>query len=209
MNIVDIMRNGPLIPVLTIEDVAHAVPLATALVAGGIRVLEITLRTAAALDATAMIARQVEGAIVGVGTVTRMQDFHSALEAGAKFAVSPGFTPQLADGARATGMPFLPGVMTPSDVIAARTAGFHELKLFPAQQCGGIGMLKALAAPFPDVTFCPTGGITLETAQEFLALRNVACVGGSWVAPPAAVANGDWDAIVELARTAVRNLKRA
>ena len=209
MNIVDIMRNGPLIPVLTIEDVAHAVPLAKALVAGGIRVLEITLRTAAALDATAMIARQVEGAIVGVGTVTRMQDFHSALEAGAKFAVSPGFTPQLADGARATGMPFLPGVMTPSDVIAARTAGFHELKLFPAQQCGGIGMLKALAAPFPDVTFCPTGGITLETAPEFLALRNVACVGGSWVAPPAAVANGDWDAIVELARTAVRNLKRA
>jgi 2-dehydro-3-deoxyphosphogluconate aldolase/(4S)-4-hydroxy-2-oxoglutarate aldolase len=209
MNIVQIMQDGPLIPVLTIENAAQGVPMARALVAGGIRVLEITLRTAGALEAMAAIAAQVEGAIVGVGTVTRREDFRRAQDAGAVFAVSPGLTPDLAEGARAAGMPLLPGVMTPSDVIAAKAAGYQELKLFPAQVAGGIGMLKALAGPFPDVSFCPTGGITQETAKDFLALGNVRCVGGSWVAPPAAVAAGDWDKITQLSRAAVQALRRA
>jgi 2-dehydro-3-deoxyphosphogluconate aldolase/(4S)-4-hydroxy-2-oxoglutarate aldolase len=208
MNIRDILTIGPLMPVLTIEDTAHAVPLARSLVAGGIRVLEITLRTRAALEAARLIATQISEAVVGVGTVTRAEEFVLAKQAGARFAVSPGFNADLAAGAQACGLPFLPGVMTPSDIIAARTAGYHEFKLFPAVQCGGVGMLKALAGPFPDVSFCPTGGITLESAGEYLAQRNVLCVGGSWVAPPAAVASRDWGQIVDLARRAVRELKR-
>lgn len=202
MNILDIMRVGPVVPVIVIEDLAHAVPLAKALLAGGIRVLEVTLRTAPALEAIRLIAREAPDAIVGVGTITRPTDFADAMDAGARYGVSPGLTPALAQAARDSGLPFLPGVMTPSDVIAARMAGFRELKLFPAQQAGGIGMLQALAGPFPDVTFCPTGGITAETAPQFLALPNVACVGGSWLTPKAALAAGDWDRITELAREA-------
>jgi 2-dehydro-3-deoxyphosphogluconate aldolase/(4S)-4-hydroxy-2-oxoglutarate aldolase len=200
MNVLDVMRVGPVIPVIVIEDLAQAVPLAKALVAGGVRVLEVTLRTAPALEAIRLIARDVPDAIVGVGTLTRPQDFAHAADAGARFGVSPGLTPAMVQAAHETGLPLLPGVMTPSDVIAARMAGFNELKLFPAQQAGGIGMLKALAGPFPDVTFCPTGGITAETAPTFLALPNVACVGGSWLAPKAALATGDWGRITELAR---------
>lgn len=202
MNILDIMRVGPVVPVLVIEDLAHAVPLAKALLAGGIRVLEVTLRTAPALEAIRLIAREAPDAIVGVGTIARPTDFADAMDAGARYGVSPGLTPALAQAARDSGLPFLPGVMTPSDVIAARMAGFGQLKLFPAQQAGGIGMLQALAGPFPDVTFCPTGGITAETAPQFLALPNVACVGGSWLTPKAALAAGDWDRITELAREA-------
>ena len=202
MNVLDVMRTGPVIPVIAIEDLAHAVPLAKALVAGGVRVLEVTLRTAVGLDSIRAIAREVPDAIVGVGTLTRPEEFAKALEAGACFGVSPGLTPSMIDAAHQTGLPLLPGVMTPSDVIAARLAGFQQLKLFPAQQAGGIGMLKALGGPFPDVTFCPTGGITAETAPEFLALPNVACIGGSWLAPKAALVAGDWDRITELARQA-------
>jgi 2-dehydro-3-deoxyphosphogluconate aldolase / (4S)-4-hydroxy-2-oxoglutarate aldolase len=203
MNILDVMRAGPVIPVIVIEELAHAVPLAKALIAGGVRVLEVTLRTPVALEAIRAIAREAPEAIVGVGTLTRPEEFTEARDAGACFGVSPGLTPALIQAARDSGLPLLPGVMTPSDVIAARLAGFRELKLFPAQQAGGVGMLKALAGPFPDVTFCPTGGITVETAPDYLALPNVACVGGSWLTPRAALAAGDWEAITALARQAL------
>jgi 2-dehydro-3-deoxyphosphogluconate aldolase/(4S)-4-hydroxy-2-oxoglutarate aldolase len=202
MTVREVMRVGPVIPVIILDDLRHAVPLATALVAGGVRVLEITLRTAAALPAIRAIAAEVRDAIVGVGTITRPEHLAEAAAAGARFGVSPGLTPALVDAARASGLPFLPGVMTPSDVIAARGAGFSELKLFPAEQAGGIGMLKALGSPFPDVTFCPTGGVTPESAPRYLALPNVACVGGSWLAPKDAMAAGKWDEITNLARAA-------
>ena len=200
MNVIELMRTGPVIPVIVIERIETAVPLARALVAGGVRVLELTLRTPVALAAVEAIASEVEGAIVGVGTVTRAQDFDAAIKAGALFGVSPGLTPELVAAAKDSGLPLLPGVMTPSDVIAARAAGFSELKLFPAQQAGGIGMLKALGGPFADVTFCPTGGISAASAAQFLALPNVACVGGSWLTPADAIAAGDWDRITALAR---------
>ncbi len=203
MNILELMRTGPVIPVIVIDQLEQAVPLARALVAGGARVLELTLRTPVALQAVKAIAEQVEGAIIGVGTITRPQDFERSIEAGAIFGVSPGLTLELAAAASASGLPLLPGVMTPSDVIAARAAGFTELKLFPAQQAGGVGMLKALSGPFPDMTFCPTGGINAATARDFLALPNVACVGGSWLTPADAVATGDWARITALARETV------
>ena len=204
MNAIDVMQAGPVIPVIVIDRLADAVPLARALVAGGVRVLELTLRTPQALDAIERVAAEVEGAIVGAGTITRPEDVEAVRRAGAVFGVSPGLTPELAAAARATGLPLLPGVMTPSDVIAARSTGYTELKLFPAQQAGGIGMLKALGGPFPDVRFCPTGGITAATAPDFLALANVVCVGGSWLTPPDAVATGDWHRITGLARAASR-----
>ena len=202
MSALDVMQAGPVIPVIVIQRLADAVPLARALVAGGVRVLELTLRTPVALAAIERVAAEVEGAIVGAGTLTRPEDFEAVRRAGALFGVSPGLTPELAGAARASGLPLLPGVMTPSDVIAARSAGYTELKLFPAQQAGGIGMLKALGGPFPDVRFCPTGGITSATAPDFLALANVVCVGGSWLAPDDAVAAGDWERITALARAA-------
>lgn len=203
MNILDLLRLAPVIPVIVIDDPAHAVPLARALLDGGIRVMEVTLRTPVALQAVNAIARQVEGAIVGVGTITEAEDFDRAIQAGASFGVSPGLTSALTEASRACGLPLLPGVMTPSDVIAARAAGFAALKLFPALQAGGVGMLRALSGPFSDVVFCPTGGITAATAREFLALPNVACVGGSWLTPPDAIASQDWPRITALARGAL------
>ena len=202
LNISEVMRTGPVIPVMVIEHLAQAVPLARALVAGGVRVLEVTLRTPVALAAVRAIVDEVPEALVGVGTLTRPEDMAQALEAGARFGVSPGLTPALIEAARDSGLPLLPGVMTPSEIIAARLAGFRQLKLFPAQQAGGVGMLKALAGPFQDVVFCPTGGITAETAPEFLALPNVACVGGSWLTPQAALAAADWEGITALAKQA-------
>jgi len=202
LNVLEVLRVGPVVPVIVIDELAQAVPLAEALVAGGVRVLEVTLRTPVALAAIRAIAREVPEAIVGAGTLTRPEDFTEARDAGARFGVSPGLIPALVEAARESGLPLLPGVMTPSDVIAARLAGFRELKLFPARQAGGVGMLQALAGPFPDATFCPTGGIAAETAPEFLALPNVACVGGSWLTPKAALTAGDWGAITALARQA-------
>lgn len=204
MNILELMRIGSVIPVIVIEKIEHAVPLARALVAGGVRVLELTLRTPVALQAIGAIAQEVEGAIIGVGTITRADDFAESIKAGALFGVSPGLTHELIAAARDSGLPLLPGVMTPSDVIAARTAGFTALKLFPAQQAGGVSMLRALGGPFPDVTFCPTGGITAATAPDFLRLPNVACVGGSWLTPPDAIAVGDWGRITAIARETVQ-----
>jgi len=209
VNVLEIMRTGPIIPVIVVEKIEHAVPLARALVAGGVRVLELTLRTPVALQAIEAIAREVEGAIVGVGTITRAEDFDRSIKAGAVFGVSPGLTPALAAAARDSALPLLPGVMTPSDVIAARAAGFSELKLFPAQQAGGIGMLRAMAGPFPDVTFCPTGGVSAATAPDFLALPNVACVGGSWLTPPDAIDAGDWTRVTALAREATALQRRS
>src|SRR5580704_1986162 len=202
MNIHDIAGLSPVIPVLTVADLEHAVPLARALTAGGLRALEITLRTPAALPAIAAIRKSVPEAVVGVGELTRAVDFAAADRAGAQFGVSPGFTPELAAAARGARFPLLPGVMTPTELIAARAAGFNVLKLFPAQQAGGVAMLQALGAPFPDVLFCPTGGITRATAPDYLALPNVVCVGGSWVAPQAMLGAGDWAGIEALARDA-------
>ncbi len=199
MKAIELMRIGPVIPVIAIDKVACAVPLARALVAGGVRVLEVTLRTPVALDAIRAISDEVSNAIVGVGTITRAQDFDDAIRAGAKFGVSPGLTPELIAASNANEMPLLPGVMTPSDIIAARAAGFNELKLFPAQQAGGVGMLKALAGPFPEVSFCPTGGINANSAPDFLALPNVVCVGGSWLTPAKSVSNQNWEEITGLA----------
>lgn len=204
MNALDVMRVGPVIPVIVIERLEQAVPLARALVAGGVRVLELTLRTSVALQAIERVAKEVEGAIVGAGTITRPEDFAACVRAGARFGVSPGLTPELSTASREHDLPLLPGVMTPSDVIAARAAGFTELKLFPALQAGGIGMLKALSGPFSDVRFCPTGGITASSAPDFLALPNVVCVGGSWLTPIDAVDAADWSRITALAATASR-----
>ncbi len=202
MDIGEILARAPVIPVLTVVKLAHAVPLARALVAGGLGVLEITLRTPCALDAIEAMRAAVPDAIVGVGTLTRPEELGEAERAGAQFGVSPGFAPALAAAAHAVCYPLLPGIMTPSELMAARLAGFTSLKLFPAQQAGGIAMLKALGAPFPDVVFCPTGGITRATAPEYLALPNVACIVGSWVAPADRVTAGDWSAIEQLAREA-------
>ena len=199
MNLRDLMRLSPVIPVLTVTRLEDAAPLAQALVRGGIRVLEVTLRTACALDAITEMREIAPGAVVGAGTLTRAEDFAAVQRAGAQFAVTPGLTPDLMFGAGATRLPLLPGVMTPTELIAARAAGFRACKLFPAQQAGGVGMLKALAGPFPDVMFCPTGGVTRANAAEFLAQPNVLCVGGSWLAPRELVDAGNWGAIEELA----------
>lgn len=202
MTLIEIMRASPVIPVIAIDAIEHAVPLAQALVAGGIRVLEVTLRTEHGLPAIRAMAEQVPGAIVGVGTLTRPEEFTAARDAGAVFGVSPGLTPRMIEAAKASGLPLLPGVMTPSEVMVAREAGFRELKLFPAVPAGGVGMLNAIAGPLPDVMFCPTGGISQETAPQFLACKNVACVGGSWLTPKDAIKAGDWQRITELARAA-------
>ncbi|WP_293777422.1 bifunctional 4-hydroxy-2-oxoglutarate aldolase/2-dehydro-3-deoxy-phosphogluconate aldolase [uncultured Oxalicibacterium sp.] len=204
MNLLEIMRASPVIPVIAIDDIRHAVPMAQALVDGGIRVLEVTLRTAHGLAAIRAIAEQVPEAILGVGTLTRAEDFAAARDAGAVFGVSPGLTKDLIHAARASGLPLLPGVMTPSEVMAAREAGFHQLKLFPAVPAGGVGMLNAIAGPLPDVLFCPTGGISQQTAPQFLACKNVACVGGSWLTPKELLATGDWDGIRTLAQAAAK-----
>jgi 2-dehydro-3-deoxyphosphogluconate aldolase/(4S)-4-hydroxy-2-oxoglutarate aldolase len=202
MQILDIMRSCAVIPVIAIDDPAHAVPLAKALVAGGIRVLEITLRTAHGLGAIRAIAEAVPEAIVGVGTLTKPAEFIAARDAGAVFGVSPGLTPALIVASKSSGLPLLPGVMTPSEVMAAREQGFFQLKLFPAVPAGGVGMLNAIGGPLPDVTFCPTGGISIETAPQFLAMKNVACVGGSWLTPKDALMAGDWPRITALAKAA-------
>ena len=202
MTLLEIMRTSPVIPVIAIDKIEYAVPLAKALVAGGIRVLEVTLRTEHGLPAIRAMAEQVEGAIVGVGTLTQPQEFAAARDAGAVFGVSPGLTPSLIQAAKQSGLPLLPGVMTPSEVMAAREQGFRQLKLFPAVPAGGIGMLNAIAGPLADITFCPTGGISQETAAQFLACKNVACVGGSWLTPKDAMETGDWDRITALAKAA-------
>jgi 2-dehydro-3-deoxyphosphogluconate aldolase/(4S)-4-hydroxy-2-oxoglutarate aldolase len=201
-NIRDIMAMSTVIPVLTIQRLEHAVPLAEALVRGGLRVLEVTLRTSCALEAIRAIRAAVPDAIVGGGTLTRARDFSACAAAGAQYGVTPGLTTELIAAAARSGLPLLPGIMTPGELIAARAAGFDACKLFPAQQAGGVGMLKALSGPFPDHVFCPTGGVTRANAVEYLALPNVVCVGGSWITPAAAMATANWATIESLAREA-------
>ena len=193
-----------ILPVVMLTEVAHALPLATALLEGGIDAIEVTLRHPSALACIEAIARGLPAMCVGAGTVTRAQELAEVQNAGAKFALSPGCTPELIQAARARALPYVPGVMTPSEIMAARAAGIHLMKLFPAAQAGGIGMLRALRGPFADVAFCPTGGITLESAASYLTEPNVAMVGGSWLAPAELLAQRDWGAITRLARASLR-----
>ena len=202
MNTLDLVQHGPVIPVIVIQRLADAVPLAQALVAGGVRVLEVTMRTPVALAAIAAIARAVPDAIVGAGTIRSAADARAAKDAGSLFGVSPGYTAAVGAACRDAGLPLLPGVATAGEVMAAQADGLSFLKFFPATAAGGIPMLKALAGPFPDVVFCPTGGITPETAPQFLALPNVKVCGGSWLTPQDAVNAGDWARITQLAREA-------
>lgn len=202
-----VMQDAPVIPVIVLNDVAHAVPLARALVAGGIRMLEVTLRTPQALACIERIAKEVPDAVVGAGTVRSAADAAAAAKAGARFAVSPGYTQAVGRACRDMGLPLLPGVATGSEIMMAQEDGFTELKFFPAMQAGGSALLKAWSGPFFDITFCPTGGLTLANAPEFLALPNVQCVGGSWLTPVDAMVSGDWVRITQLAKEASQ-LKR-
>ena len=198
----DLYTACRVIPVLTIARVEDAVPLAEALVAGGLAALEITLRTDAAARAARAIVNDVPGAIVGVGTVLNARDLAVAEDIGARFALSPGATPALLDAAAAGALPFAPGVATASEAMAAMERGFHTLKLFPAAQVGGISMARALGGPFPDLRFCPTGGVSAANAAEWLAEPNVVAIGGSWIAPAADIGAGAWDTIAQRARAA-------
>ncbi|MES2936594.1 MAG: bifunctional 4-hydroxy-2-oxoglutarate aldolase/2-dehydro-3-deoxy-phosphogluconate aldolase [Pseudomonadota bacterium] len=204
----EVMRDAPVIPVIVLDAVAHAVPLARALVAGGIRMLEITLRTPAALACMEAIARDVPDAVVGAGTVRSAADARAAANAGARFAVSPGYTHAVGQACRDQGLALLPGVATGSEIMAAQEGGYLALKFFPAMQAGGPALLKAWHGPFPDVRFCPTGGVNAANAAELLALPNVVCVGGSWLTPAEAVQAGDWARITGLAAQAA-TLKRS
>ena len=201
-NTLQLASHGPVIPVIVIQRLQDAVPLAQALVAGGVKVLEVTMRTSVALQAIEAIARAVPEAIVGAGTIRSAADARAARNAGSAFGVSPGYTAAVGAACREIGLPLLPGVATAGEVMAAQADGLSFLKFFPATAAGGIPMLKALAGPFPDVVFCPTGGITLQTAPQFLALSNVVVCGGSWLTPGEAVAAGDWGRITQLARQA-------
>lgn len=201
-NTLDLVSYGPVIPVIVLQRVQDAVPLAEALVAGGVRVLEVTMRTPVALQCIEAIAKAVPQAIVGAGTIRSAADARLAKDAGSLFGVSPGYTPEVGRACREAGLPLLPGVATSSEVMMAQADGLEFLKFFPASQAGGIPMLKALGGPFPDVVFCPTGGISVKTAPEFLALSNVKVCGGSWLTPADAVEAGDWARITQLAREA-------
>ena len=203
----DVLRAVPVIPVITIERVEDAVPLARALVAGGLQALEITLRTPAAPAAAAAIAREVPEAMLGLGTVLGPQDLETARTLGARFALSPGATPELLDAAATGALPFIPGVQTASELMAALARGFDVVKFFPAGPAGGIAALKALAGPFPQARFCPTGGIGEDNFMDWLALANVPAVGGSWLAPAADIRAGRWDAITARARRSVDKLR--
>jgi 2-dehydro-3-deoxyphosphogluconate aldolase/(4S)-4-hydroxy-2-oxoglutarate aldolase len=202
--LISILKLQPVVPVLVIKDLAHAVPLARALVAGGLKAIEITMRTPVALEAIRAVADEVEGAVPGAGTVLNAKQYHQAVEAGSQFIVSPGTTLELLDVARKSPVPLLPGAATPSEVMALREEGYEVLKFFPAEQAGGAAYLKSLSSPLAGMLFCPTGGITPDNARDYLSLPNVVCVGGSWVAPNALVEAGDWDGITRLATEASR-----
>lgn len=204
----EVMRLSPVIAVVTIKDAGHAEPLARALAAGGVKAVEITLRTPAGLEAIRRAAAAVPEAVVGAGTCLTARDLQAVAEAGAKFAVSPGATPALLDAAQDGPVPLLPGVATASELMAGLERGFDRFKLFPAAAAGGMAMLKGLGGPFPQAKFCPTGGVTLDNAADYLALPNVICVGGSWLAPDDRMAAGDWEGIEALARAATEKLAR-
>jgi 2-dehydro-3-deoxyphosphogluconate aldolase/(4S)-4-hydroxy-2-oxoglutarate aldolase len=203
-----IMKAQPVIPVLKIATAEDAIPLARALAAGGLPAIEITLRTPAALAAIRAVVADVPEAVVGAGTILNARQFADAAQAGARFIVSPGLTPQLVEAAAGSDVPLLPGAITPGEIMTAAEAGYSLLKFFPAEQAGGTAFLKALASPFAGIRFCPTGGIGAENAGDYLALENVICVGGSWVAPDALLRAEKWDEIAALARAAA-GLKRS
>ena len=202
MNTLDLVSYGPVIPVIVINKLEDAVPMARALVAGGVRVLEVTLRTPIALRCMEAIAHDVPEAVLGAGTIRSVADAKAAKDVGCVFGVSPGYTSQVGNACRELGLPLLPGTATASEVMQATADGYSFLKFFPAMQAGGIPMLKALGGPFTDVVFCPTGGITAESAPQFLALPNVKVCGGSWLTPADAVAAKDWARITQLAKEA-------
>lgn len=204
-----VMQDAPVIPVIVLSDIAQSVLLARALVAGGIRMLEVTLRTPQALACIEAIARQVPDAVVGAGTLRSAADAQACSMAGARFAVSPGYTHALGQACRDLGLALLPGVATGSEIMMAQEAGLRELKFFPAMQAGGPAMLKAWSGPFGDVRFCPTGGVSAANAVDFLALPNVICVGGSWLTPADAVEQGDWGRITALALEACKLVRQA
>ncbi|MEU1874690.1 2-dehydro-3-deoxyphosphogluconate aldolase/(4S)-4-hydroxy-2-oxoglutarate aldolase [Streptomyces ambofaciens] len=199
---VSVLDLAPVVPVVVVDDLADAVPLARALVAGGLPAIEVTLRTPVALDAIRAIAGEVPGAVVGAGTVITAEQVAEVVAAGARFLVSPGWTDTLLEAMRASGVPFLPGVSTTSEVVALLERGVREMKFFPAEAAGGTAYLRALAAPLPQARFCPTGGVSAASAPEYLALPNVGCVGGSWMLPKDAVADRDWGRVEALAREA-------
>ena len=201
-NTLELAALGPVIPVIVLQHVEHAVPMARALVEGGVRVLEVTLRTPVALACMEAIARDVPEAIVGAGTLRTVADVRAARDAGCRFGVSPGYTLEIGAACREAQLPLLPGVASASEVMAANADGLSFLKFFPATAAGGVPMLKALGGPFPDVAFCPTGGITPATAPQFLALPNVKVCGGSWLTPADALERGDWARITQLAHEA-------
>jgi 2-dehydro-3-deoxyphosphogluconate aldolase/(4S)-4-hydroxy-2-oxoglutarate aldolase len=201
-NLLEVLKLQPVVPVLVVDDVNSAVLLARALVAGGLRAIEVTLRTPAGLDAIRAVADQVEGAVPGAGTVLDAAQYEQAVDAGSQFIVSPGTTLELLDYAKTSSVPMLPGAATASEVMALREEGYKVLKFFPAEQAGGASYLKSLSSPLADMMFCPTGGVNLKNANDYLSLPNVVCVGGSWVAPKALVDAGDWDGITKLASEA-------
>ena len=204
-----LFKQAVVIPVLTIEKVEHAVPLAKALVAGGVRTLEVTLRTDAAVAAAKAIIAEVPDAIVGIGTILNADDLARAKALGAKFGISPGLTPELLKAAAASDLPFAPGIATASELMQALAFGFDTVKFFPAEQVGGIKALRSLAGPFPQVRFCPTGGIGEANAATWLAEPNVLCVGGSWLCPPADIRAGNWAGITAMCDRAMKSLKAA
>jgi 2-dehydro-3-deoxyphosphogluconate aldolase / (4S)-4-hydroxy-2-oxoglutarate aldolase len=204
-----LLSSARVVPVLTIERLADAVPLARALVVGGVRVLEVTLRTPVAIDAARAIMAEVPDAVVGIGTILTADDLKRAEALGAKFGISPGATPDLLKAAAASGLPFVPGIATASDLMQALAHGFNLVKFFPAEQSGGIEALRALAGPFPDVRFCPTGGIGEANAAAWLAEPNVVAVGGSWLCPAADVRSGNWAGISAICDRATKSLKPA
>ena len=205
----DVMNDAAVIPVIVLSNVDHAVPLARALVAGGIRMLEGTMRTPVALECIEAIAREVPGAVTGAGTVRTAGDARAAAKSGARFIVSPGYTLPLGRACRETGLAYLPGEATASENKETQDDSFTAMKFFPAGPAGGGAMLKAWHGPFPDTVFCPTGGITLANARDYLAMPNVACVGGSWIAPTDAIEKGDWERITRLAQEAASLPRRA
>ncbi|MBO9125753.1 MULTISPECIES: 2-dehydro-3-deoxy-phosphogluconate aldolase [unclassified Rhizobium] len=200
--LLSILKLQPVVPVLIVDDVKSGVSLARALVAGGLKAIEITMRTPAALDTVRAVADEVEGAEVGAGTILSAKHWEAAVAAGSKFIVSPGTTQELLDAARDSSVPLLPGAATASEVMALREEGYQVLKFFPAEQAGGAAMLKAFSSPLAGTLFCPTGGISLKNAMDYLSLPNVICVGGSWVAPKELIASGDWAGITKLAAEA-------
>jgi len=204
----EIFAAGPVVPVLVINDVEKAVPLAKALMEGGIKVLEVTLRTPAAIDVIKRIAEEVPDSLIGAGTVTNAQQLKAVIEAGAKFAISPGMTADLLKAGMNADIPLIPGISSTSDLMKGKDAGYTHMKFFPAEASGGVKAIKSISGPFPDVTFCPTGGIGPNNYNDYLALNNVKCVGGSWLAPDDAIESGDWARITQLAKEAVAGAKQ-